>query len=127
MSTYNVEIKEASRELTKREKIRFKDISNALKLDEAVTPDSPLIIQPKSYVILNVHNDKAEDKDYTNYLVEDTGGNKYVTGSESFWNSFISIWEEMVDDDDPEPWEIEVYKKDSKNYKGKQFLTCSIV
>lgn len=127
MSTYNVEIKEASRELTKREKIRFKDISNAVKLDEAVSPESPLIIQPKSYVVLNVHNDKADDKDYTNYLVEDTSGNKYVTGSESFWNSFISIWEEMVDDNDPEPWEIEVYKKDSKNYKGKQFLTCSIV
>jgi hypothetical protein len=28
---------------------------------------------------------------------------------------------------DEEQFSIEVYKKDSKNYKGKQFLTCSIV
>ena len=35
------------------------------------------------------------------------------------------IFEEMQNEN--EAYEIEVYKVDSKNYKGKQFLTCSIV
>lgn len=121
---YSVTIKESSKELTKREAIRLKDTSNAVKLDEA-TNDSPLVIDPSGFAVLSVHNDKADNPDYDVYLITANDGNKYVTGSSSFWSAFMSIWTEMVDD--PEPYSIEVYKKDSKNYKGKKFLTCSIV
>lgn len=125
--SYKVEIQEASKAFTKRETIKIKDVSNAVKFDE-IAEGSPVVITPAAYAVLLVHNDKSENKDYPLYIILDKDGNKYMTGSESFWNSFIDIWEEMIEDgDEPEEFEIEVYKKDSKNYKGKKFLTCSIV
>ena len=127
MTNYSVSIKDCSKELTNRERIRIKDTSNAVKLDEAANGDSPLVIEPDYYAVLAVHNEKSENKDYEVYIIVDTSGTKFVTGSTSFFTSFIDIWGEMKDDDSDEPWQIEVYKKDSKNYKGKQFLTCSIV
>ena len=121
---YSVTIKESSKELTKREAIRLKDTSNALKLDE-VANESPLVIEPTGFAVLSIHNDKADNPDYEVYLITAADGNKYVTGSNSFWSAFADIWTEMVGES--EPYSIEVYKMDSKNYKGKKFLTCSIV
>lgn len=125
--SYEVKIMEASKDFSKREAIKIKDVSNAVKFDE-IAEGSPVVITPAAYAVLGVHNDKSENKDYPLYIILDKDGNKYMTGSESFWNSFIDIWKEMTTgEDEPEEFEIEVYKKDSKNYKGKKFLTCSIV
>lgn len=125
MAGYSVTIKESSKELTARERIMLKDTTNAVKLDEVAGGDTPFVVVPVAYAILAVHNDKAQDeKDYEQYIILTEDGTKYVTGSSSFWNSFISIWQEMEGED---AYSIEVYKRDSKNYKGKQFLTCSIV
>lgn len=123
MTGYSVEIKETSRELTAKERIALKDTSNAVKLDQACDEET-LLITPKAYAVLSIHNEKSDNKDYDNYIIEDMCGTKYVTGSSSFWNSFISIYEEMEGED--EEWSITAYKLDSKNYKGKKFLTCSI-
>lgn len=125
MEGYKVSISEVSKELTARERIMLKDTSNAVKLDEAAKGDAPLIITPAAYAVLDIHNEKSDNVDYKNYIIMDASGTKYVTGSPSFWNSFIEIWEEM--ENESEEYSIEVYKMDSKNYKGKQFLTCSIV
>ena len=122
---YSVTILESSKELTPKERIGFKDTTNAISLDEAVTEGFPLVISPESWVMLNVHNEKAEDKEYLKYIVVDKSGQKYTTGSGSFWISFQSIWTEMEGEN--EPYEIEIYKLPSKNFKGKSFLTCSIV
>lgn len=125
MTGYSVEIKESSKELTPRERIIFKDTSNAIKFDEVVTDEAPFVLTPVGYAVLNIHNEKSKDnKDYNNYLILAEDGNKYVTGSTSFWTSFIDIWNEMQGE---EQYSIEVYKMDSKNYKGKKFLTCSII
>lgn len=124
MEGYSVAILESSKELTARERIALKDTTNAIKLDIAIEGDNKLIIAPEGYAILNIHNEKSDNKDYNNYVIFDKNGDKYVTGSESFWNSFKSIWKEM--EGEPEDYEIVAYKMDSKNYKGKQFLTCSI-
>lgn len=120
---YNVTIRESSRELTARERIKFKDVSAAVPMDTAVTLDNPIVIQPVGFVVLDVHNEKSEDKDYVKYVIEDANGTLYATGSDSFINSFMEIDSEM----NGEPYEIEVYKRESKNYKGKHFLTCTIV
>ena len=126
MTGYSVAIEEVSKELTARERIMLKDTSNAVKLDEAASGGSPLVITPAAYAVLSIHNEKSTDnKDYENYVILDKDGTKFVTGSPSFWDSFMDIWEEM--EGETEEYSIEVYKKDSKNYKGKQFLTCSIV
>lgn len=122
--SFEVKIVESSMELTHKQNVVLKDISRAIKLDEACSAGNELQIKPTGYAILSVHNDKADNPDYTQYLIIDNSGEKYVTGSDSFWRSFCDIWSEMAED--AEEWDLIIYKKDSKNYKGKQFLTCSI-
>lgn len=123
---YNVQIIETTKELTARERIKMKDLSRAIPLDETVTTESPLVIAPADYAVLNVHNEKADEKDYTKYLILDAQGNTYVTGSHSFFNSFSDIFYEMREANES-GYEIEIFKKESTNYKGKHFLTCSII
>ena len=124
MTGFEAKIREASKELTAKERVKFKDTTNAVQLDDA-TKENPLVIAPDFYVILDIHNERSEDKDYVKYIVVDKVGNKFVTGSESFFTAFKSIFEEMGGTN--EDYEIEVYRLPSKNYKGKEFLTCSIV
>lgn len=125
MEGYTVTIKETSKDLTARERLMMKDRSNATPLDSAVTLETPLVIIPDSYAVLSIHNESSDNPDYEKYMIVDKAGNKYITGSVNFWNSFKSIWDEMSKED--EEFQIEVYKLESKNYKGKQFLTCSII
>lgn len=124
MEGYSVKIRETSRELTAKERVMLKDTSDALKLD-TVTTEAPVLIDVDMYAILDIHNEKSDNKDYANYLVVDKDGTKYVTGSDSFWSSFINIYTEMLTSD--EPYNIKAYKLPSKNRQGKDFITCSIV
>ena len=124
---YSVRVAESSKALTAREKIMYSDTSNATKLDDLVTLDSPMVITPAEYAVLSVHNERSENVDYEVFVIIDTNNNKYVTGSQSFWNSFSDIWATMHEEEINEEYDIEIYKKESKNYKGKYFLTCSIV
>lgn len=127
MAGYNVRITESSTELTPREKIKLKDLSNAYRLDQCVEPDKPFIIKPVAYAVLEVENEHSkQDKQYRKYLIVDDSGNKYHTGSESFWNSFTGIWEEMHEAGESD-FEIEIYERESRNYAGKTFLTCSLI
>lgn len=126
MTGYSVKIVASSKELTKKERVRFKDTSDAKKLDEIITNDA-IIIDPDFWVILTVHNEKSDNVDYPVYIIVDKNGEKYITGSEAFWTTFSDIYNEMIDDEDDEPWQLKCYKLDSKNYKGKQFLTCSVI
>lgn len=123
-ANYSVTIEEASMELNARAKIILKDTSDASKLDAIVDAEG-IVISPENYAILSIHNEKADDPDYKNYLIIDKDGNKYVTGSNSFWNSFKNIYDEMKAEG--EDFEIKIYKLPSKNYNGKSFLTCSLV
>lgn len=124
MTGYSVKIVNASKELSARDRVAVKDTTNAISLDEA-TKDSPLVIAIDYYVELAVHNEKSEDKDYKKYVVVDKSGNKFVTGSESFFTAMLEIMDEMTDAG--EDFEIQAYRMPSKNYKGKEFFTCSIV
>ena len=127
MEGYKVSIVEASKTLTAKERIACKDFSNAVALDSAVSDGEELIITPAAFVILSVHNERSRnDKDYTKYLLLDSSGVKYVTGSESFFTSFRSIFEEMAAEAPDEEYTITCYRKPSQNYSGKSFLTCSI-
>lgn len=128
-SNYTATITEASRELSPKERVMFKDLGNAESLIDvakaAAENGTKAIITVKDYAIINVHNEKADDVDYTNYLLVDDNNNKYYTGSTSFWNSFKNIYDEMKDSD--EEWAIQLNLLPSKNYKGKEILTCSLV
>ena len=124
MLGYSVGIKETSRELTAKQRIATKDTSDAIKIDMACE-ESAIIIEPVEYAVLAIHNEKSDNVDYENYVIIDKNGEKYVTGSASFWSSFMNIYDEMQGEE--EEWSIKAYKLDSKNYKGKKFLTCSII
>jgi hypothetical protein len=124
MQGYEVKIAESSKELSAKERIQLKDVSNATRLDESTT-EGKVLIRPVGYVILDVHNEKSDNKDYQNFIILDKDGSKFVTGSEAFWTTFMGIWEEMQSE--TEEWSLEAYRLPSKNYKGKDFLTCSII
>lgn len=124
MEDFNVQIESTSREISKRERVKIKDTSNAVKIDEA-TAEGDFVIKPDVYAILQIHNAKSKDNpDYRNIVILDDAGNKFVTGSPSFIKSFIDIWNEMEGEED---WEIVCYQRESKNYKGKYFLSCSVL
>ena len=126
---YKAKVADASRELTAKEKIMLKDTSNAISLDEmtqeAQFNNEKVILNVDYYVIIDVHNDKSDDKDYQQFILVDKDGKKYYTGSTSFINNFIDIFEELTEAG--EEVTIEIYRKESKNYKGKEFITCSVV
>ena len=127
MEGYSVKIREASRDLTAKEKIALKDYSNATPLDTALNDIDVLTITPVAYVILDVHNEKSkQDKDYVKYVIIDNAGNKFVTGSESFFTSFKDIFDTMSTEAPGEEYSIDVLKKPSQNYKGKSFITCAL-
>ena len=128
-ANYSATITESSRELTPKERVMFKDLANAQNLNEfakeSIASGSKAVITVKDYAIVSVHNEASEDKDYLNYLIIDNEGNKYYTGSVSFWNKFLDIYKEMstVDED----WAIELSLVPSRKYAGKEALTCSLV
>ena len=124
MENYSVSIVETSKELTAKERIAFKDLTDVTKLDEATKFDN-VIITPVDYAILSVHNPKSANPDYENYVVIANDGKRYVTGSPSFWSAFKGIYDEMAGSG--EEYQIKIYRKESKNYMGKDFITCSIL
>ena len=128
-SNYTATIVDSSRELSPKERVMYKDFGNASQLidfaHEAMENGAKATIDVADFAVINVHNDATEDKDYTNYLIIDKAGNKYYTGSQSFWNAFKNIYNEMKDSN--EEWGIELNLLPSKNYKGKEILTCSLI
>lgn len=121
MENYNVIIAESSRELSKKECVQLKT-NAATKLDDL----APIVLEnPTGYAVLNVHNPKARDnKDYVHYVIFTEDGKMYYTGSPSFFEAFKLIWSEMEGETD---WGLEVVKRPSRNYVGKDFLTCNLV
>lgn len=123
-TNYNVSIVACSKELSAKERVSLKTMTDAVRLDSA-TADGAIDIYPAFWAELAIHNEKSQDKDYSNYLIVDKDGNKYVTGSNSFWDSFNDIADEM--DGTEEEWGIKVFQQPSKNYAGKGFITCVII
>jgi hypothetical protein len=125
MAEYKATVKESSWEVSAREKLRYTDFTDVVQLDEA-TQSGDLIIDVDKWAVINVHNEKSDSVDYVKYVIIDKDDQVYVTGSESFWNSFTQIYEVMSEEGET-TYSIKVYRRESKNYKGKDFLTCRII
>ena len=124
--TFTATIIASSFEMTPIEKVKFKDTNDAVALDQA-TSEKPLIIQPKGWVKLHIHNEKSDDKDYENFIIVDSNGQRYKTGSASFVNSCMDIWEELEEaTENGEEWFLKIYQSPSKNYAGRNFLSCCV-
>lgn len=128
-SNYTATIREASRELTAKERVMFKDLQNATSAvdfaKECREQDGKAIITVKDWAIIDIHNESADNTDYTVYLFVDENSNKYYTSSEPCWTAFNNIYSEMAESD--EEWGIEFNLIPSKKYNGKEILTCSLV
>lgn len=126
-SGYSVTVLYTSRDLSVKEKIKIKDTTGSVTLDKA-TAEGSIIIKPDYWASLSIHNEKSkrEDKDYSNYIIVDKDGTIFSTGSESFWSSFISIVDELTAAGETD-YEIKVYRLPSKNFAGKDYLTCSLL
>ena len=122
---YIATINFCSKELDVKQRIAFKDVSDCISLDEATQQDA-VIINVDYYGKVDIHNEKSDNKDYSKYIIADKDGQRYVTGSESFWRSLTEIADEVTDAGLPD-WAIRVFRRPSKNYKGKDFITCSII
>lgn len=127
MEGYTAKITNSSKDLTVREKIKYRDISSHIKLDEA-TAEAPLVIAYDFDLEVEVHNEFSKDqKDYTKYVVVDTAGTAYQTGSESFITALRDIISLLKDaGEDTTGVDIEVYQMPSKNRPGKTFITCTL-
>lgn len=124
-ANYKVTIESVSKELTTKERIQLKDLSDAQRLDK-LTQVEPVFINVDFYATLSVHNEKSDDKDYKNYVVVAKDGTRYVTGSQSFITAFEDIMDEISDSGEEIELVVKVYRLPSKNREGKDFITCSL-
>lgn len=123
-ANYKVTVSESSGELTAKQKLQITDTTGAIQLIKA-TAETPILIKPTAWAVLDIHNEKSDDVDYKNYVIIDTDGKVYVTGSSSFWESFKNIIDTM--EGSGEDYEVQIFQKPSNNYSGKAFLTCSVM
>ena len=125
---FKSEVKEVfGKELTKKEKVMLKDLTDCTVLGtEVEASECDIIIHPAFYAILSVHNDALAEPDYEAYVIVDRDGTKYQTSSDSFITSFRDIISDM-EDEDPETWAVKVTLKASKNRTGKSFLKAVLI
>ena len=108
-----------------KQRLAIKTLSNAIRLDEE-TEKANLVIKPVAWCKLEIHNEKAENTDYTVFVVIDDQGQLFVTSSPSFEKSFVDIFNEMNDYPEEE-YAVECFRTESKNYKGKSFINCRVI
>lgn len=124
--TYKTELVSATRELSAKERVAVKMFIGAEQLDELTQRDENGVLIDIDYVaVVEVYNEKSDNKNYNKYVYVDKNGTMYISGSETLYRTYEEIAEEMEDEE--EPWAIKVIRKESTNYKGKDFLTCMLV
>lgn len=132
---YDVTVVASSFEkLRGRDRLRYTNFSTMLQMDDIVNEDGTKVpLDITGYVKAHVHNGQIEESDYDKLVLIGKDGDLFVTGSDSFTDSFIEIFEALTDDfvDDGIPvnervYPIIAYKRPSNNIKGKTFLCCGV-
>ena len=113
----------ANCELSAREKIKMKDISDSRPISELQTGD---VITVDVWGLVQVHNENLDEADYQNLIIKTPQGEKYHTSSNSFFLSLDDIQSELDAAGESGAFDIRIVKKQSKNNSG-QFLTCALV
>ena len=124
--TYVTKLVSATRELSAKERVAVKMFIGAEQLDELTQRDENGVLIDIDYVaVVEVYNEKSDNKNYNKYVYVDKDGTMYISGSETLYRTYEEIAEEMEGEN--EPWSIKVIRRESTNYKGKDFLTCMLV
>ena len=129
--TYESTITFTTRELNPIEKIKLKDLTATVALDDELksVPDHKLTFVPELVVVVSVHNPKAKSNtDYDTLVFTDSEtGVRYRTSSNSFKAAVLDIVGELIAEGiDPHTVLLVAYTRPSKNFTGKDFLTCAI-
>lgn len=122
---FNVVIEKSLKEVTKKEMLQLKDLTDAVRLDQATQEHGSVMINNIQNVVklFLVSDDPKNPQEYGKLVITDTEGNRFVTGSESFARR---AWE-IADDMAGEEFGLKVYRRPSKNYPGREFLSCSVI
>lgn len=123
---FKAEVIYSSKELTAKERIQIKDTSDCIGIDEE-SQTGTVQIEVDYFAAIKVHNEHAENKDYTKYVIKDKSGVSYATSSTSFWRAFKDIYDELKAENLENEMVVKVIRKPSKNYKGKDFMSCVLV
>lgn len=124
---YTAEITNSSRELSARDKIYFKDMSNHVRIDtEVENNENNLEIEVADFVEVDIHNDMADTPDYSVLVIIGSDGTTFRTGSESLKQAFLDMFYDMRAESE-EPFKIRCYSVPSKNRDKATFLKCSII
>lgn len=128
MEGYKAKVVDSWKALSVKEKISYKETDSFDKLDEIVPVDGELVITLANFITVEVENPKSENPNYNQYILVADNGDAYVTSSNTFCASLNSILDEIKDagEDEVGEWQLKIYKRESNNFKGKHFLTCSI-
>ena len=128
MEGYKATFISATKELNIKERIAAKQFNDCTQLDDA-TKEAPLVIEFDYYVDFNVHNEYVRDqnkKDYRKRVIVATDGEKYITGSMTLMNTMDDILGDLASEEGYVP-KFKFYRKPSKNYADKDFLSCTLV
>ena len=123
---YNAKVTYSNKELTAREKIAFKDFESAIKLNDIIKDDA-LTLSISNVVKVEVHNEHSkQNTDYNVFIVVTSDGKTYRTGSESFYESYCDIIEELAEaGEDVSTVDFKLYKVKSNNFDG-DFIKCAL-
>lgn len=126
-SEYNVSIVSDSGNLSKKDLLNLKGRLHENKLEVIMRDvDTSVIITPRGYAKLHITNLNAKPGHASEFdvivVVADEGN--FSTGSQTFAETFIDIYDAMKDE--TEPWAIGIDKIPSKNYTGKYFYSCHV-
>ena len=118
-------ITDSSRELSPVERLRVKMGTDAVSLDKMLDSVDEVVIDYDYYAVVSIHNERSQNKDYMRLMIVEKNGNMYYTGSNTFYVAMMEILDE-ISDAGTENFIIKAFRKPSKNYSGKFFITASV-
>lgn len=129
------EIVYSSRELNVKERIAAKDKGNSISVDKVVTPSKSLVLENiESFVVVHavdVDETTGNVENEFSYVIISADSEKYYTGGVSIINQLIDydteIKAEELETGTEIPYGIEIFKKPSKKFEGKYYITCNII
>lgn len=121
-------IEAGGREFSKKEVAVIKtSLQSCVDINAATENGNSLTLSVAAYAVLEIENDRSKgEKVYQKIMIVDNDGRMYITGSPSFIENFRSVME-VMDGEDPDSWGLEIFQMESRNYKGKNFITCKVV
>lgn len=123
---FNAKVVETSRPVSRKFEVMLKDYSSAQSLDQLTESGDVVDIKVDLFAIVHVQNPQSkQNPEYDVCVIIDQDGNRYRTGSDSCIRQLRDCMKDMEGVE--EEWALRFYKRASKNYQGKSFITCTII